>query len=447
MNLLCKTKSQSIFGLTLSRKMLWQEVAVPFDPFVHRPRAPDAIPRLTDDIEPPLIVGTAALAHRAFAGQGLEQLLACIDRPASDEAALTLDAALAHELTFNPEPARSLQRAALAACQVYRVAGAFAPRSARPLRVLAMLAPGDVMTNIPLDFITGHLDIRLDLVFVRPDAPLPAALPDHDIAIFAVGEGETATLQRLDPLFLRWPRPALNRPAAVARLSRDTVAQGLMSCPTICSPLVQRASRAALSDPAIMPCPASSLPVLVRPVGSHAGRDLVKIDEPSDLADYLMHTEGDDFFITRFVDYSGADGMFRKYRIAFIGGAPFLCHMAVSDHWMVHYLNAGMTGSAARRAEEARAMQSFDSDFAPRHAAAFAALNEWMALDYYQIDCAEAPDGRLLVFEVDVAGIIHAMDPPELFPYKPAQMQRVFAAFDGLLRARASRFPGANAAS
>ncbi len=130
--------------------------------------------------------------------------------------------------------------------------------------------------------------------------------------------------------------------------------------------------------------------------------------------------------------------MFRKFRIAFIDGAPFLCHMAASEHWMVHYLNAGMAEHAERRADEARAMAAFDGGFAVRHAPAFATLCERMALDYFQIDCAEMPDGRLLIFEAAVAGIVHLMDPPDLFAYKPPQMRRVFAAFDAMLRRRAS---------
>ncbi len=60
-----------------------------------------------------------------------------------------------------------------------------------------------------------------------------------------------------------------------------------------------------------------------------------------------------------------------------------------------------------------------------------------MSLDYYQLDCGETRDGRLLVFEADVAAIIHAMDPPDLYPYKPPQMRRVFEAIEAMLRRRA----------
>jgi hypothetical protein len=95
-----------------------------------------------------------------------------------------------------------------------------------------------------------------------------------------------------------------------------------------------------------------------------------------------------------------------------------------------------MAESADKRAEEARAMVEFDQGFARRHATAFEALHERVGLDYYSIDCAETRDGRLLLFEADAAAIIHAMDPPDLFPYKHVQMRRVFDAFEAMLRRR-----------
>jgi len=119
--------------------------------------------------------------------------------------------------------------------------------------------------------------------------------------------------------------------------------------------------------------------------------------------------------------------------------------MAISSHWMVHYLNAGMTESAEKRAQEAEAMATFDAGFARRHRAAFEALHERLGFDYYSIDCAETRDGRLLVFEADSAAIIHLMDPATLFPYKQPQMRKVFAAFEAMLRRRV-RAPVAAAA-
>ena len=141
----------------------------------------------------------------------------------------------------------------------------------------------------------------------------------------------------------------------------------------------------------------------------------------------------DEFYISRFVDYRGEDGLFRKYRIVLIEGRPFICHMAISSHWMIHYLNAGMTESAEKRAEEARFMANFDEEFALRHADAFRAIYERMGLDYLGIDCGETADGSLLIFEVDSNMVVHALDPVDIFPYKQPQMRKVFAAFRQML--------------
>jgi hypothetical protein len=179
--------------------------------------------------------------------------------------------------------------------------------------------------------------------------------------------------------------------------------------------------------------PGGAWPLLARPFGSHAGQLLERLDGPEELAVYAECLSAEHFYLTRFVDYRNEDGLYRKLRVALIGGEPFLCHMAVSDRWMIHYANAGMADDAAKREDEARAMAAFDQGFARRHEAAFATLHRRLGLDYVVFDCAEAPDGRLLLFEVEMAAIVHALDPVEAFAYKQPQMRRVFDAFGQLL--------------
>jgi hypothetical protein len=299
------------------------------------------------------------------------------------------------------------------------------------------------MTNAPLDFLTNHLNVRLDLLYILPDRPLPRVIPDHDVAFFALGEAVAATLVRLRRLYALWPRPVLNDPRFLPALERDALSRSLAGVPGVCSPTAIAVSRTGLeahleSGRPIegFGAPSGPYPYLIRPVGSHAGSGLSRIQTSADLTDYLRFAFDRHFFITAFEDYGGSDGLYRKSRVAFIDRQPFLCHMAISNHWMVHYLNAGMTESAEKRAEEALGMVAFDDDFGRRHAAAFEALHERLGFDYYSIDCAETRDGRLLVFEADAAAIIHLMDPCDVFPYKQPQMREVFAAFDAMLRRR-----------
>jgi glutathione synthase/RimK-type ligase-like ATP-grasp enzyme len=175
-------------------------------------------------------------------------------------------------------------------------------------------------------------------------------------------------------------------------------------------------------------------PMIARPVGSHAGEGLKKLDDRAAILAYLAQQSQDEFFISPFVDYRSADGLFRKYRIALIDGAAYACHMAISSHWMIHYLNADMINNGQNRAEEAQFMRDFDEDFGARHQKALREIALRCGLDYLVIDCAETRDGKLLVFEVGNAMIVHAMDPEHVFPYKAGQMKKLFAAFETMLR-------------
>jgi hypothetical protein len=205
---------------------------------------------------------------------------------------------------------------------------------------------------------------------------------------------------------------------------------------------VTRERLSALSQSAMAPIEIAAdlaFPFIVRPRGSHAGRGLAKIDDPFAMERYLGGRAEQEFFVARFVDYAGNDGLFRKYRIVVIDGRPYACHLAVADRWDIWYLNAGMSASASKRLEEETFMRTFDSGFAQRHRTALSGLIERIGLDYFTVDCAETRNGSLLIFEADNTAIVHNMDPPEIFPYKAPQMRKVFDAFAAMLYRRAGR--------
>ncbi len=378
----------------------------------------------------PLVYGTAQLASLLYAGRSFGDVLDMVGpEPAEPQArsAWLMDRSWLYALNFSPYQAAQFQAAALELCSSFRVRG-----PAHPVRLLALCAPGDLMVNAPLDFIAPAAGATLELAFLR-EGRLPALLPEHDVAMVAVSESAPSALRALLPLYAGWQRPILNDPALILPMSRDWLFRTLCGLPGVLAAPTWAASRADLR--AGIP---GAYPVLVRPQGSHAGQGLLKVDSPAELAAFLDQADGELFYVSRFVDYRGADGWFSKYRIAFVDGAPFLCHMAASEHWMVHYLNAGMDGDPAKRAAEQRAMETFEAGFAARHGMGLAAVAAAIGLDYFSIDCAESQDGRLLVFEADVAAIIHSMDPPDLYPYKQAAMQRCYNAFGAMLRRRSA---------
>ena len=381
---------------------------------------------------PPLVHGVARLASLLYAGASFADVLDLIGpEPAddADRAAWLMDLSWAFSLNFRPDQAQVLQQRALALQQVFRVHSA-----ASGLRLLALAAPGNLMINAPLEFIAEPACIRLDWAFLSPSGGMPPVLPDHDVAIVAASESAPAALDVFAPLFGAWPRPILNDPDRVRPMSRTWLPQRLAGLPglvTAAARLVDRADLAAGALPSLLP--GSCFPYLLRPLGSHAGQGLVRVDDPEDVTRLLAESAEEAFTLTQFIDYRGANGWHCKYRIAVMAGRPFICHMAASEHWMVHYLNAGMAESAEKRAAEAAVMLGED-DFIGRHAAALDALARTIGLDYFSIDCAETGDGRLLVFEADTAAIIHSMDPADLFPYKRLAMQRCYDAFGAMLR-------------
>jgi glutathione synthase/RimK-type ligase-like ATP-grasp enzyme len=178
----------------------------------------------------------------------------------------------------------------------------------------------------------------------------------------------------------------------------------------------------------------SGFPIIARPLDSHLGDGLGKLDDAHAIAAYLRERAEGEFYIAPFVDYRQADGFYRKYRVALIDGRAYAVHMAVSSHWMINYINADMKLGADKRAEEARFMADFDRDFGVRHAKALSAICARVGLDYLPFDCGETRDGKLLLFELGTNMIVHAMDPPDVFPYKRPQMAKVFSAFAAMLR-------------
>ncbi len=394
--------------------------AVPLDTDMPAGSTPALLPNLV----PPLVLGTATLATQAFAGAPLTSLLEGVCRGSEHPASIAFDQGLAMQLTFRREPGLVLQAAALAQSQVYRVR---ATEGGRP-RILAFCAPGNLMTNTPLEFLAEGAGAQLDLLFVSTEGPLPARVPDHDVAFCAVSETAPDILARLAPWLTAWPRRVLNAPPAAARLTRDGAARLLSGIDEVLVPEADCLDAAALAA-----TPDDWFPCLVRPAGTHAGEGLLLVTDREALDHAIGDLRARNYNRTRFVDYRSKDGLYRKYRVALVAGQPLLCHMAISDRWMVHYLNAGMVEHPERRAEETRMMEIFESTLGRRHGKAFAAIGERLGLDWVVIDCAEAPDGRLLFFEADVAAIVHAMDPPDLYPYKRAAMTRVFEAFRAML--------------
>lgn len=394
--------------------------------------------------DPYLITGKAPIVRAIYEKRDIaplwNQLLARASTDLTDAAAF-MDASIVLHTVGEPEKAVISQKAALELSRQYRIQNG----RGTGLNILVFMTAGDFMANTPIEFLLEQSDTNLLLYYIDADTKELTDIPDHDVAFVAIGESTAnlPVLENVERLLRDWSGPIVNNaPRAIMDLSRDGVADAFKDERAVLAPATVRVTRDALQKLSHGEVELGTLlegarfPIIVRPLGTHAGKGMEKISARWELTGYLNAQTDSNFYLTPFIDYSDADGKFRKQRIAFINGKAYASHLAISDHWMVHYLSAGMAQHADRREEEAEWMASFDSDFAVRHAAAFDALHRRFGLDYFSIDCAELSDGRLLMFEADVAMIVHSMDPETVFPYKKKAMGKLFAAFEEALRDR-----------
>lgn len=391
--------------------------------------------------------GTAALTRLAFSGVDMHPYWNKLVAEISDDAkgaGLGMDLSIIAQLMGDQRTGLAIQKDSLKYQRLFRSPCA----SASPkLRVLALAAEMDIGGNTPVEFLLEGSDIELITLYIVPGAPLPDPIPDHDVAIVLAPDDDRsrAALAEIDRLVSHWPRPMLNRPRNILGLDRHTLCDLLAKIAGLEIPITTCVSRNWLINISLRACLVSNIledgdfPIIVRPVGSHAGFGLEKLDDPAAVAAYLKNRPEDRFFISRYVDYASQDGMFRKYRIVLVDGKAYACHMAISDQWKIWYLNADMILNEGNRAEEARFMATFDTEFARRHADALSEMARRMGLEYCTVDCAETRDGKLLIFEADNTAIVHDMDPVDVFPYKRPQMRKIFDAFVAMLYRRAGK--------
>lgn len=398
---------------------------------------------MTEEAQDTEILGMAEIARAAFHRRDLEPFFEFLrNRVAEDpsDAAAMMDLSMVLQVHGQAEQAAEMRGRAVALQKTYRTVHG----DGSGPRLLALVTPGDFMANTPVDFLLAGSNATLLTHHVDAGTDSLAELPAHDAALLGIAEApeHRATLERLERLLPGYPGRLLNgAPARIAGMTRDGVSELLSGIPGLLCPPTRRASRDELAQvaggaPLTALHPGLAWPLVLRPVGTHAGEGMEKVADAAHLDQVLAEIEAEAFYLAPFVDYRGPHGLYAKARVVLIDGRPYPVHYALSEHWIVHYLSADMAGNPARRNAEQSWFESFDDaaadGFAHRHAAAFAALQERVGLDYWGLDCAETPDGTLLVFEIDTALIVHDMDDPRTFPYKVPAMRRVFEGFQQL---------------
>ena len=304
-----------------------------------------------------------------------------------------------------------------------------APRPERTILVLVAAAPA----NVPLQHLIRRTTTTLIHWYVEYAVGEPdAAVSKADLVFNAIGDPDLAPA--LHPPVARFLRArserVLNHPAKVALTGRSDLPRLLAGIPGIVVPPVIRHGGGAKPHPAAA-MSAMAMPVLVRPLGSHGGKDLRKYDDHKALAELPDRA----CYVTEFVDYVSADGWYRKYRVIFVDGRPYPYHLAIARDWLVHYWTAGMELDAARREEEDRFLSNPWQAIGAQAMAALGAIGDRLGLDYAGIDFGLLRDGRLVVFEANATMLVHP-ERDAAFAYRNPAVEAIKAAFDGMLTRR-----------
>jgi hypothetical protein len=324
------------------------------------------------------------------------------------------------------EFAQEIQNKALEHRNVFRLLNPKRP----VIRLLAIVGPGNMVDNAPLDFVLFNQNVQLDFFYVTGEADVWDQIPDHDVAILGLSES-TKNLPLLQEIELKrasWPRPFLNNSAGIIRCARDQLTELLKGIPNLVLTQNKRVAYECVHE--------YQLPFLIRPIDTHAGDGFEKIETANALDTYLTENPSKNYYLSDYIDCSKEDGLFRKFRVALIDKKPYVCHLAISSDWIVHYISARMDLSVKKRSEEEKFFKEFDSVFLKKHGQCFVQIAERIDLDYVVLDCAESRDGELVLFEADNAAWIHDIDSPDVYPYKSATMNLAFSAFTNMLKKR-----------
>jgi len=92
-----------------------------------------------------------------------------------DDADALMDLSIVLQLKYQPEIALMCRRRRWQIRTLYHLPAT----GETTVRLLRFMAPGDLMTNTPLEFLVEDSTISLDMLYIGPGLPFPATLPDQ----------------------------------------------------------------------------------------------------------------------------------------------------------------------------------------------------------------------------------------------------------------------------
>jgi hypothetical protein len=172
---------------------------------------------------------------------------------------------------------------------------------------------------------------------------------------------------------------------------------------------------------------------LLRSPGHHTGNHFAWVQSPLALDAVRDTLPGIELLVIAYLDGRGADEMYRKYRVLFIGGKLYPLHLAISPQWKVHYFSADMADRPDHRAEEATFLSDMTAALGAEGIATLERIAATLGLDYGGIDFGRDAAGNILLYEANATMAVFPPPPDEHFAYRRAPVERVIAAIRQLI--------------
>ncbi|HTZ77027.1 MAG TPA: tetratricopeptide repeat protein [Stellaceae bacterium] len=306
-----------------------------------------------------------------------------------------------------------------------------------------LIIAGSRMCNVPTEHLLSIRRYETITIHLLPPGAASADevealkhLPPFDIAFNAIGEVDRGEIffPEASALCAGLSCPVLNPPEQMPRTRRDRVEALLAGIPNLVVPETRRVRRAEL----VALAERERLPhtLLLRPLGAHGGDDLQRVETPAEVAAYLREIASEENYVTQYVDYRSADGNYRKYRFVYVDREAFPYHLAISDHWLLHYWRADMKRAQWMRAEEEAFLADYTRIFPGALAETIKEIGRRLDLDYGGVDCGITPDGQVLLFEANATMLVHLADRHTDFAYKTRYVPRIFDAMSAMIQRR-----------
>jgi glutathione synthase/RimK-type ligase-like ATP-grasp enzyme len=188
--------------------------------------------------------------------------------------------------------------------------------------------------------------------------------------------------------------PVINSPASILMHSRDAVARRLRGIANLIVPETIRVTARTGQRPPF------GFPFIGRKCGTQGGQTMELIGDRGEFDTFLRRHDGQQVYLTEFVDFRSKDGLYRKYRVRVVGNEIVPNHLFAGPQWKIHghASREFMSVNPACVAEERAYLAEPLADHS-----VLREIHRRIGVDFYGIDYAVLSSGSVVFFEGNAA--------------------------------------------